>query len=226
MSEDSSYISELNDANLFAKSQFSGIDLVENTSRASYGIKSMVYYKDYLNVSALFGQMYRQKPQAYILGGSQDHLSDYVGRLQFDVNDSIVFSYRYKLDKNTLSNKANELENLLKYKKVYFLTNLLYYKDNIEVAQVKNRREIYLETGVNDYQNISMSINARKNLSSRKDNPNLYIDPNGFISVGGNIKYMNDCILYSVSMNKDYTQNKDKKPNTTYWFTISLKNIN
>jgi LPS-assembly protein len=224
-SEDSSSISELTDGNLFAKSHFSGLDLVENTPRVSYGIKSMAYYKDYLNVSALFGQMYKHTPQTYDAGQTKSHLSDYVGRLQFDINDSIILTYRYKLDKDSLSNKANEIENILKYKKLYLLTNLLYYKDDLVVNQVKNRREIYLETGINDYNNFSMSINARKNLSNRKDNPNLYVDPNGFISIGSGIKYLNDCILYSASINRDYTRNQDKKPNTTYWFRISFKNI-
>lgn len=224
-SEDSSNVSELGEGNLFSKSQFGGIDIVENTPRAGYGVKSIVYYKDHLNVNALFGQMYRHRPQEYVMGSSENRFSDYVGRLQFDLNDAINVSYRYKLDKDNFLNKANEIDSLFKHKKMYLLTSLLYYKDDIKVGQVKNRREIYLETGVNDYNNISASINARKNLSSKKDNPDLYFDPNGFISVGGNIKYLNDCILYSFGINKDYTKSQEKKANTTYWLRISLKNI-
>ena len=224
-SEDSSNLSELTDGNLFAPSQYTGIDLVENTPRVGYGVKSIAYYKDYLNASALFGQMYRQRPRDYITGAPEDRLSDYVGRFKFDVNDTVIFSYRYKLDKDSLLNKTNEAEALLKYKKAYILTDILYYRDNQEINKVTNRREVYLETGVNDYNNVSASINARKNLSSKKDNPDLYIDPNGFISVGGRLKYLNDCILYTASINRDYTRSKDKKPSTSYWFTVSFKNI-
>ncbi len=224
-SEDSSNLSELSDSNLFSESQFNGIDLIENTPRVSYGLKGNLYYKDYLDANALFGQMYRQKPQEYMIGSEQGRLSDYVGRLQFDINNTVNFAYRYKLDKDKLTNKRNEIETTLRYKKMYITANLLYYKDNKELSGIKNRREIYLETGMNDLNGISASVNARKNLSTRRDNPNLYVDPNGFVSVGGKVKYFNDCILYKFEVSRDYTKNNNTKPSTTYWFDISFKNI-
>jgi LPS-assembly protein len=222
--EDSSSSNELNDGNLFAPSQFNGIDLVENTPRASYGIKGDAYYQDYLNGNALFGQLYRHKPTESP-DTNESRFSDYVGRLKFDLHDSVIVSYQYKIDKDNFINKSNEAAVMLKYGKAYVLTDLLYYRDNKRVNGVKNRRELYLETGINNYNDISVSVNARRNLSSKKDNPDLYLDPNGFISVGGRLKYLQDCVEYSTSVNKDFTQNKDKKANTTWWFDISLKNI-
>lgn len=217
--------SELNDANLFAESRYSGIDLVENTSRISYGLKTSAYYKDQLNTSILFGQMYREKPYDYITNTKEDRFSDYVSRLKFDFANRLILSYQFKLDKYTLINKTNEASVRVNQDKAYIQSDILYYRDNKIVSDVKNRREVSLETGINDYNNISFAVTAKKNLTSREDNPNLYIDPNGFISAGARIKYVNDCITYAASVNRDYTQNVDRKENTTYWFDISLKNI-
>lgn len=223
-SEDSINMGELNDSNLFTESQYNGIDLVENTPRVSYGMKGNLYYKDYIDATALFGQMYRQKPQEDLIGNQKKHFSDYVGRLAFDFNQSISLSYRYTLDKDNFVNKRNELETTIRHNKMFFTTSLLYYKDNVEVGGIKNRKEIYLETGANDINGISASVNARRNLSDQKDNP--YGNSKGFISFGGKVKYFNDCILYKIEVNRNYTRNNNTQPSTTYWFGISLKNLN
>lgn len=225
-SEDSARLTELTDSNLFSESQFNGIDLVENSSRVSYGLKTSIYYQNYLDANALFGQMYRYKPQEYNLENDKNHLSDYVGRLNFNFNKTVSLSYRYKLDRDTLVNKRNELETTLRYNEMYVRTNLLYYKDDLTLGNVKNRREIEVETGVNDFKGISASVNARKNLSSKKDNHGLYVDPNGFISFGGRLQYLNDCILYQFEVNRDYTKTNSRGTNTTYLFKVLLKNIN
>lgn len=222
-SEDSIDMAELNDGNLFSDSQYNGIDLVENTPRISYGLKGNLYYRDHINANALFGQMYRQKPQEDIIGGQKQHFSDYVGRLAFDYNKQLFFSYRYTLDEDTFDNKRNELESTVIYKKVFLTTSLLYYKDDVEVGGVKNRKEIYVETGANNVKGVTLSVNARKNLNNQKNNS--YGNSGGFISFGSRVKYLNDCILYKFEVNRNYTRNINTKPSTTYWFAVELKNI-
>ncbi|MCT4635719.1 MAG: LPS assembly protein LptD [Rickettsiales bacterium] len=217
--------SELNDGNLFAESRYSGIDLVENTGRVSYGIKTSAYYKNQIDGSLLIGQMYRENSYDYINGVKEDRFSDYVGRLKLNISNKMILSYQFKLDKYTLINKTNEATVKLNQDKAYIQSDVLYYRDGKTVDGVKNRREINLETGINDYNNISFSINGKKSLTNSKDNPDLYVDPNGFISAGAKIKYVNDCITYAASINRDFTQNQDRKEDTTIWFDISLKNI-
>lgn len=214
---------ELNDANLFGESRYSGIDLVENTPRTSYGMKTSAYYKDILNSSFLFGQIYKNKPKNLITDKKEDRFSDYVGRLKLDFADKVITSYQFKVDKYNFSNKTNEATVTLKYGKAFISSDILYYKDDQQVGGVKNRREISLETGINDYKDFSFSVNARKDLSRKRDNPNLQ---NGLISMGTKIKYVNDCITYAATLDKDLTKNQDKKSSTEFWFDISLKNIN
>lgn len=217
--------SELNDGNLFTGSRYSGIDLVENTARVSYGVRTSAYYKDQIDGSLLFGQMYRENPYDYINNIKEDRFSDYVGRLKLDFSNKLILSYQFKLDKYSLINKTNEATVRLNQDKAYIQSDVLYYRDGKTVDNIKNRREINIETGINDYNNLSFSVNGKKNLTNSKDNPDLYVDPNGFISAGAKIKYVNDCITYSASINRDYTQNADRKEDTTVWFDISLKNI-
>ncbi len=220
--EDSGESNEINSANLFSESQFNGIDLVENTPRVSYGLKNSIYYRDKLNASSLIGQMYQAKPQSYFYSDNNNHLSDYIGRINLDFSNIFILSYQFTVDNHDYKNKTNELGTTYNYKKAYITSDLLYYRNGKIVNDVKNRRELYIETGIRDYNNMELSINARQNLSSKKDNPTL---SNGFVSFGGKAKYTDDCIDYAISVNRDLTSNEDKKANTTYWFEIVLKNI-
>lgn len=214
---------ELNDGNLFAHSKYSGIDYIDNTPRLNYGIKGSSYYKDYLNTNILFGQSYRKRPQNPVTGVAEESYSDYIGRVKLD-NQQIMLSYQFTLDKDDYTNKTNMVSALIKYNKAYILTDLIYYRDNQTVDGVKNRREISVETGITDYKGIDLAVYATRNLSSKEDNPSL-ANSNKFISAGTRFKYNNDCITYTISINKDFTENSEKKKNTTYFFDIKLKNI-
>lgn len=169
--------------------------------------------------------MYSNKPYDYISNTKEDKLSDYVGRLKFNFANRVIASYQFTLDKYNVLNKKNEASIRVNQGKAYVESSILYFKDNKTVNDIKNRREVFLETGINSYKDISFAVYAKKNLTSKRDNPNLYVDPNGFISAGTRAKYVNDCITYAASINRDYTQNKNKKENTTFWLDVSLKNL-
>ncbi len=213
---------ELNDGNLFSHSKYSGIDLIQNTPRVNYGVKAASYYQNYLNTSALFGQSYQQRPQDPTTGTREERYSDYVGRLKVE-NQRITAFYQFTLDKDNFSNKVNMLSTTVRHQKAYVATNLIYYRNGQTVDGIKNRREIFIETGITEYNDISLSVNARRNLTSKRENPGL---PTGIVSAGGRVKYLNDCITYSASVNKDFTENVNQKQNTTFLFDVTLKNLN
>lgn len=215
--------SELNDANLFNESRYSGIDLIENTPKIAYGFRMAAYHNTNLNTSLLLGQAFREKPYDYVNDVKEDKFTDYVGRWKFNVMDKIITSYQFSFDKYNYVNKTNEANIKLAHNKAYISSNLLYYKNGQVVSGVKNRRELTLETGIEEYKNLSFAVNATKNLTSKADNPGIQ---NGFVSMGSRVKYVNDCITYSATINKDLTKNQDRKKNTEFWFDVSLKNIN
>ncbi len=212
---------ELNDGNLFSHSKYSGIDLIQNTPRVNYGVKASSYQQQ-LNTSALFGQSYQQRPQDPTTGTREERYSDYVGRLKGE-NQRVTVFYQFILDKDNFSNKVNILSTTLRHQKAYVTSNLIYYRNGQTVDNVKNRREIFIETGITEYNSISLAVNTRRNLTSKRQNPGL---STGIVSVGGRVKYLNDCIAYSAIINKDYTENVNQKRNTTFLFDVTLKNIN
>lgn len=220
--EDSGDTNEINDINLFSNTQYKGIDLVENAPRLGYGVENSFFHKSGSNANLLIGQMYQQRTQT-AFADSGDHFSDYIGRLKLDFVEMAQLSYQFTLDRNNYKNKTNEINSIFFYKKAFFRTDLLYYRNGQIVNDVKNRRELFLETGIRDYKNISFSVNARKNLSPKKDNPNLYTDANGWISYGFKTSYTNDCIEYSMNMNRDLTSSNGKPLNTVFWLQINLK---
>lgn len=221
--EDSGDTNEINDINLFSTSQFKGLDLIENTPRVGYGVENSLYNKSGSNISFLLGQMYQQKAQVYFSDSGNNHFSDFIGRLKFDYPDKFNLSYQFTIDKSNYENKTNELSSTYIYKKLFIRSDLLYYRNGQIVNGVKNRRELFLETGIKGYKDLSFSVNARKNLSPKKDNPDLYTSANGWISYGAKTSYLNDCIEYSFNINRDLTSNDGKSYNTSYWFQINLK---
>ena len=45
-------------------------------------------------------------------------------------------------------------------------------------------------------------------------------------NVGGEIVYKNECVSVSNMISREYTRDRDIKPNTSYLLRLSLKNLN
>jgi len=45
-------------------------------------------------------------------------------------------------------------------------------------------------------------------------------------SVGGELAFKNECVNISSVVNREYTRDRELKPNTSYLIRVSLKNLN
>jgi LPS-assembly protein len=229
--EDSQYI-ELSDYNLFKSNHYTGFDKVEKGTRFNYGVNMSAYRGNNSYINLLFGQNSRLKKDEE-LGFSTamyDRYSDYVGRLILKPNKYIDFYHRVRLDRSTLAALRNEIGSSLNVHP--FTLNTIYtsYKGKrIQSAiPISNRKEIYSDLKIALTNSWAVGANARKNLS--KKDPDAGLKAKKLLSAGGNVKYHSDCIDVIFSMNRDFTTEQSdhnlRKPNTTYFMNIILKNIN
>ncbi|KAF0139869.1 MAG: LPS-assembly protein [Rhodospirillaceae bacterium] len=106
-----SHVFEFDDTNLFKVSRFSGLDRVETGPRLSYGLKVSRYYEYIGRLSLLVGQSYRFYSQQDFgtNSGLEDNLSDLVGRTEFVSAGNLSLLHRFRLDRNDLEVRRNEL---------------------------------------------------------------------------------------------------------------------
>ena len=226
---DSQY-TELSDTNLFSSERSSGFDLAEYGSSINYGMKSSIQSDENYNINGLIGQSINylkddpaQEVNPYY---NKKQNSDIVGRLGINYKNKTDFSYRFLLDKKSLSPKRQQFSlvqhvSCFSFKIDYFgLSDNMFYQSNI-----KNRKEISLEAAVNNYKNWTIALNMRKNLTKRSDILNQNTTGTRLISIGSRIERHSDCVDYVFSIHRDYTSFNNVKPSTTTLFEIKLKNL-
>ena len=103
---------EFDDTNLFELNRFPGRDRVDSGTRVDYGLEWTGVLENGGSAGAFFGQSYRfsENRDVFAQGsGLEDKLSDYVGRVQVRPLEDLDVLYRFRLDKDDLTARRNEI---------------------------------------------------------------------------------------------------------------------
>ncbi len=103
---------DLEDSNLFAINRFSGYDRFEDGARITYGVE-WNFSRPGFTVNSSVGQSYRlsDKPSLFPDGtGLTDRTSDVVGRTTVAYKDFLRLTHRFRLDKDNLAVRRNEID--------------------------------------------------------------------------------------------------------------------
>lgn len=217
--EDSQDI-EFSDENLFNSNRFSGLDRIESGPRVNYGIRSRISDDKYGDVDILFGQNYRTKVDNNFSAqsGLDDYFSDYVGRVGYQANEMLEFSYRFRIDKDNFTFNKTAVGAELDLSPIQL--NLDYVSigeafDATSSAVSGDNRETIIASGVFD-------INEKWQLSG-EGNRNL--EDGDWVSTKANLLYKGDCVDIGLSWFREFTRDRDIVPNTTLSLQVSLKNL-
>jgi LPS-assembly protein len=96
---------EFDETNLFSPNRFTGDDLIEGGSRATYGLRHDVTTDDGMRVDMFGGQSYdfSRNSDFSQFSGLQDKISDYVGRIDFIPAKWLNFNYGARLSHSTFT---------------------------------------------------------------------------------------------------------------------------
>ena len=220
---------DLEDSNLFALNRFPGYDRWEDGARVTYGVD---WAFDFPGVSArtTVGQSYRlsQKPTIFPPGtGLSDRFSDYVGRTTVKIGHKLSLVHRFRLDKDDLEVRRNEVDAVIGGHQTYATIGYLRLNRDIDPAieDLRDREEIRLGGRVKFARYWSVFGSAIVDLTDRAEDPISQADGYEPIRHRIGIAYDDDCIELGVTWRRDYDTTGDFRRGNTFLFRVALKNL-
>jgi LPS-assembly protein len=208
---------EFNDTNLFSSNRYTGTDLIEGGSRATYGLRNEIITDDGSRVEMFGGQSYsfnRRNDFPY-LSGLTDQVSDYVGRISATPGPWLESDYGFRLDHK--SGVPQEQDAHVSFGVPEFRPSLRYisaYETDTTglVDAVKEGTFGFSSTFDKYYTFTASQIQAF--------NP----DP-GPRTTLASINYVDECFVFGVTFRQDYTTRLDVNSGTSVEFHFYLKNV-
>ena len=206
-----SLLPDFTDANLFSSDRFAGLDRVESGPRTSYGVRAQAQVEDKF-IDGVLGQQYRatNDPNFPITSDLNSHFSDYVGKLGMTFQPYSL-AYRFRLDKDDYKANRTEVDAGYNQYPINLSASYLSLKNDPVLAS----REVVTGNGsLNLTQEWSLVGSTSRDL--RQDQT---------VTASGGLSYKNECVTITTMVGKDYTSLLDIKPSLTFWFNVSLKNL-
>jgi LPS-assembly protein len=220
---------ELEDSNLFALNRFPGYDRFEDGARITYGFDYGLTLPG-ISVDANIGQSYRlsDRPALFPDGvGLTDKLSDIVGRTTVRFRDFVSLTHRYRLDKDNLAIRRNEIDATIGSRQTYVLLGYLRLNRDIDtsIEDLRDREEIRLGGRVQIGRFWSAFGSAIVDLTDRQEDPFSTADGYQPIRHRLGIAYEDDCLEMGLTWRRDYQDTGDARRGNTFLLRLSFKNL-
>lgn len=220
---------DLEDSNLFALNRFPGYDRVEDGARVTYGFDWELRVPDW-RFSTTVGQTYRfdKDPGVFINGtGLSERVSDFVGRTEVRYRDFIKFTHRYRLDKDSLAIRRNEVDATIGSKRTYAEIGYLRLDRDIaaEIEDLQDREELRLATRVAFARYWSVFGAGVFNLTDREEDPTFNSDGFDPVRTRLGVAYQDDCLEFGLTWRRDYTDAGDAQRGDTFQVYFALRNL-
>jgi LPS-assembly protein len=220
---------DLEDSNLFALNRFPGYDRWEDGTRITYGLD---WGADLPGISArtTIGQSYRlsRKPSILPPGtGLSGRFSDLVGRTTLKFGHKFSLVHRFRLDKDDLELRRNEIDAVVGGHQTYATIGYLRLNRDIDPAieDLRDREEIRLGGRVRFARYWSVFGSTVVDLTDREEDPFSLADGYEPIRHRLGIQYDDDCIEIGVTWRRDYDTTGDFRRGNTFLFRVALKNL-
>jgi len=220
---------DLEDSNLFALNRFPGYDRFEDGARVTYGVEWQLDRPGF-SINTIIGQSYRlsDKPGIFPNGtGLTSRTSDIVGRTTVKYRDFLSVTHRYRLDKDSLAIRRNEIDATVGTDKTYALVGYLRLNRNIgpELEDLQDREEVRLGGRIQIARYWSIFGSTIIDLTGRGED--LLSASDGFEPVRHRIgiAYEDDCLELGLTWRRDYEDTGDARRGNGFLLRFSLKNI-
>ena len=207
-----SQVPEFTDANLFEDNRFAGLDRIENGPRVSYGMRGGAEFLSGRYLDWLLGQHYRISNDRNFpfSNDPSKRTSDYVGRIALAA-DPFTLAYRFRVDRENLSPKRSEIDAGFNWYPLALSGSYLSLKNDPVLA---TKEEITGTAAFNLNQNWVWRIGGTRDLLL-----------NQLTSAETALIYTNECISLTSILGRQYTRDRDIKPDTNILVRVSLKNL-
>lgn len=220
---------DLEDSNLFSLNRFPGYDRVEDGVRLTYGANWQLNFPGW-RIRSTIGQSYRlnDKPTLFPDGtGLNEQFSDFVGRTEVRYRDFLKFVHRFRLDKDNLAPRRNEVDATLGTDSTYIELGYLRLNRDIDLnfEDLQDREELRVAGRLSFKRYWSVFGSAVVNLTDRNEDPTFAADGFEPLRTRLGIAYADDCLEMGVTWRRDYIQLADAKSGSSFRLYFSLKNL-
>ena len=220
---------DLEDSNLFALNRFSGYDRWDDGPRITYGAEWAIDLPG-IAVNSIVGQSYRlnDKPSILPVGtGLSDRRSDIVGRTSLKYGRFLQFTHRYRLDKDNLAVRRNEIDATIGTRKTYLTVGYLKLNRDViaSIEDLRDREEVRLGGRIQIARYWSIFGSTVVDLTSRREDPLTLSDGYQPIRHRLGLLYDDDCIELGVTWRREYDAIGDARRGNTFLLRLALKNL-
>jgi LPS-assembly protein len=220
---------ELEDDNLFALNRFPGYDRVEDGTRFTYGLDWQLEVPRW-KINATIGQSYRltSKPTLLPNGtGLSDRMSDVVGRTEIRYRDLFKITHRYRLDKDTLGFRRNEVDVAVGNERTYFEVGYVklnrHFDPTIEDLQDSTEARASVRVAFSRYWSVFGS--GILDIDDTTVVNGVTLDKYQPLRTRAGISYNSDCFEFDLTWRKDYVTIGDVAKGSSFELHFGLKNL-
>ncbi|MEH6756260.1 MAG: LPS assembly protein LptD [Parasphingorhabdus sp.] len=220
---------ELEDTNLFSLNRFPGYDRYEDNVRATYGLEWNLTRSN-LTVDTIVGQSYRLANNSNIVPegtGLSERFSDIAGRTEVRFKDIVKFTHRYRLDKDNLAIRRNEIDATIGSNNTYMQVGYLRLNRDISsgIEDLGDREEMRVGGRYQIDRYWSVFGSAIIDLTDAREDPLSSAD--GFEPIRHRIgvAYDDGCLSLGVTWRYDYDDTGDDQRGSTFLFRLALRNL-
>ena len=220
---------DLEDSNLFALNRFPGYDRVEDGSRITWGV-DWELNKPGWRVKSNIGQSYNFTTDDDGLfpdgTGLSEKVSDFVGRTEVRFKNFLAFKHRFRLDKDNLAVRRNEIDATIGSTRNYVEVGYLRLDRNIQtVEDLPDREEIRAAGRFTIGQYWSVFGSGVFNLTSAAEDPLFGSDGFEPIRTRLGVAYRDDCIEFGATWRRDYITAGDAVAGSSFQLFFALRNF-
>lgn len=209
---------EFDESNLFEANRFTGYDRIENGPRVSYGLRYSAYGSGFGRVSTIIGQSWRAWPDGAFRpnSGVDEQFSDYVGNVSLQPSDNFDLVYRFRLDKDTLETKRNNLAlNIGPPVLNLDLDYLSLEGAPLEDGGARTTKSLSAEVRSKVSRYWTIGLNSRHDLTAG----------GGPVRAGGSVEYEDECLWVDLAATRDFTYDRDYEGDFRISLRVTLKTL-
>lgn len=219
---------DLEDSNLFALNRFPGYDRVEDGVRLTYGLDWELLRPGW-RIKTNVGQSYRFDREESILPdgtGLSERISDVVGRTEVRFEDFVKFTHRFRLDKDNLAIRRNELDATVGNERNYVEVGYLRLnRDITSVEDLQDREELRAAVRFTFAHYWSAFGSGVFNLTNRAEDPTFESDGFQPIRTRLGVAYSDDSLEFGFTWRRDFETSGDAKRGNTFQLFFGLRNL-
>lgn len=220
---------DLEDSNLFALNRFAGYDRYEDGPRVTYGVE-WALDRPNLQINAIVGQSYRLdgRPGLFPEGtGLTDRTSDIVGRTVVRYKRFVSVTHRYRLDKDNLKIRRNEIDLTLGGRATYITAGYLRLDRDIgpQLEDLRDREEIRVGGRLQFAKYWSVFGSTTIDLTGRQEDPLSIADGYEPVRHRAGISYEDECLELGVTWRRDYENTGDARRGNTFLLRVAFKQL-